>query len=136
VPRKLRQLRADLRRPGFVPDHQTGSHQVWKHELLPGLSANLAGRDGAAQVGSSTRGRCMSDLQYSMLTEWSNDDQAYLVTLPEWAERVLGPVTHGETYEEAVQRGKEALVALIASSRKHGEPLPVPQTYAREHRAS
>jgi hypothetical protein len=47
VPRKLRELRADLRRAGFVQDHQTGSHQVWKHALLPGVSANLAGRDGA-----------------------------------------------------------------------------------------
>ena len=73
----------------------------------------------------------MSDLQYSMLIEWSSEDRAYLVTLPEWAARVLGPVTHGETYEEAVARGKEALAALIASARKHGEPLPEPRTYAR-----
>ena len=61
---------------------------------------------------------------YSMLIQWSDEDQAYLVTLPDWAERVLGPVTHGDTYEEAVQRGHEALKALIASARTHGEPLP------------
>ena len=42
-----RKLRAELRRAGFAPDHQTGSHQVWKHPLLPGISANLAGKDGA-----------------------------------------------------------------------------------------
>ncbi|WIG59184.1 MAG: hypothetical protein OJF49_001931 [Ktedonobacterales bacterium] len=47
MPRKLRALRAELRRAGFAPDHQTGSHQVWKHPLLPGVSANLAGKDGA-----------------------------------------------------------------------------------------
>lgn len=47
MPRKLRQLRSDLRDAGFVLDHQTGSHQVWKHPLLPGISANLAGKDGA-----------------------------------------------------------------------------------------
>ena len=29
---------------------------------------------------------------------WSDEDQSYLVTLPEWRERVLGPVTHGSTY--------------------------------------
>ena len=46
MPRKLRQLRSDLRGAGFVLDHQTGSHQVWKHPLLPGISANLAGKDG------------------------------------------------------------------------------------------
>lgn len=47
MPRKLRQLRADLRRAGFSVDHQRGSHQVWKHPLIPGVSANLAGADGA-----------------------------------------------------------------------------------------
>jgi len=47
MPRKLRELRADLRRAGFALDHQTGSHQVWKHPLVPGIAANLVGRDGA-----------------------------------------------------------------------------------------
>lgn len=61
---------------------------------------------------------------YSVLISWSDEDQAYLVTLPEWADRVLGPVTHGDTLEEAAQRGHEALDALIASARQHGEPLP------------
>ncbi len=47
MPRKLRQLRADLRRMGFYLDHQTGSHQVWKHSLISGISVNLAGKDSA-----------------------------------------------------------------------------------------
>jgi hypothetical protein len=47
VPRKLRQLRVDLRRAGFAVDHQTGSHQVWRHTLLHGVRVNLAGNDGA-----------------------------------------------------------------------------------------
>ncbi len=47
MPRKLRELRADLRRAGFEVDHQTGSHQIWKHPLIPGISTNLAGQDGA-----------------------------------------------------------------------------------------
>ena len=46
MPRKLRELRTDLRNAGFFPDHQTGSHQVWKHTLLPGVNANIAGADG------------------------------------------------------------------------------------------
>jgi len=36
-------------------------------------------------------------LHYSMLIEGSEEDQAYLVTLPEWANRVMMPVTHGNT---------------------------------------
>ena len=68
--------------------------------------------------------------RYSMLVQWSDEDHAYLVTLPEWEGRVLGPVTHGDTYEEAVRNGREALAALIASAEKHGEPLPRPQAFA------
>ncbi len=69
-------------------------------------------------------------LQYSMLVEWSGEDQAYLVTLPEWKGRVFGPVTHGDSYEEAIRNGQDALAALIASAEKHGEPLPEPHTFA------
>lgn len=61
---------------------------------------------------------------YLMLIQWSDEDSAFVVSLPEWGERVLGPVTHGDTYEEAVQRGREAIEALIASTLKHGESLP------------
>lgn len=67
---------------------------------------------------------------YSMVIQWSDVDQAFLVTLPEWGDRVLGPVTHGATYDEAVRNGQDALAALFASARKHGEPLPQPRTVA------
>jgi predicted RNase H-like HicB family nuclease len=69
-------------------------------------------------------------LQYSMLIEWSDEDQAYLVTLPEWADHVIMPVTHGDTYDEAVQQGQEALRLLVKSAIKEGEPLPAPKVHA------
>jgi antitoxin HicB len=69
-------------------------------------------------------------LHYSMVVQWSNDDQAYLVTLPEWNKRVFNPVTHGDTYEEAMKNGHEALEALVASARKHDEALPEPLVFA------
>lgn len=47
MPRKLRELRAELRREGWQVDRQTGSHQIWKHVLLPGDEINRAGKDGA-----------------------------------------------------------------------------------------
>jgi predicted RNA binding protein YcfA (HicA-like mRNA interferase family) len=46
MPRKLRELRADLRAGGFRIDHQTGSHQVWRHVNNPQITVNLAGNDG------------------------------------------------------------------------------------------
>jgi len=68
-------------------------------------------------------------LQYSMLIEWSAEDQAYLVILPEWADRVIMPVTQGSTYGEAVQHGQEILELLIKSAIQVGEPLPPPKTH-------
>ena len=69
-------------------------------------------------------------LHYSMLIEWSADDQAYLVTLPEWADHVMMPVTHGSTNSEAVQRGQEVLELLVSSARESGESLPPPRMHA------
>ncbi|HEY6287243.1 MAG TPA: type II toxin-antitoxin system HicB family antitoxin [Ktedonobacteraceae bacterium] len=68
-------------------------------------------------------------LHYSMLIEWSEEDQAYLVTLPEWANRVMMPATHGSTYSEAVQHGQEVLEMLMNSALQDGEPLPPPKTH-------
>ena len=69
-------------------------------------------------------------LHYSMVIEWSEEDQAYLVTLPEWADRVLMPATHGDSYSEAVQHGQEVLELLVNSATKDGEPLPPPKIHA------
>lgn len=70
-------------------------------------------------------------LHYSMLVQWSEDDQAYLVTLPEWEGRVFNPITHGDSYEHAVEQGHEALAALVAAARQRNEPLPEPRIIAR-----
>ena len=67
-------------------------------------------------------------LRYSILIEWSDEDHAYLVTLPEWAGNVLMPVTHGATYVEAVSNGQDVLKMLIGSAHEQGRPLPQPRT--------
>jgi hypothetical protein len=47
MPRKLRQLRAELRRAGFVldPKRGKGSHTYWTHPLVP-YPVILSGNDG------------------------------------------------------------------------------------------
>ncbi len=45
MPRKLRELRAELRRAGFILANTEGSHQDWRHPT--GRRVILAGRDGA-----------------------------------------------------------------------------------------
>ena len=69
-------------------------------------------------------------LHYSMVVQWSDDDQAYLVTLPEWEGRIFNPVTHGDSYEDAIRQGHEALAALVASARQSNQPLPAPRVIA------
>jgi antitoxin HicB len=44
------------------------------------------------------------EFHYSTVIQWSDNDQAFLVTLPEWEGQVFNPVTHGETYEEALKK--------------------------------
>lgn len=64
---------------------------------------------------------------YSMQIAWSDEDNAFLVTLPEWVGRVMQPVTHGDTYEEAAQHGHEVREMLIESTQQEGKPMPVVQ---------
>ena len=66
-------------------------------------------------------------LRYSMLIQWSEEDAAFLVTLPEWDGRVVNPVTHGDTYEEAVANGRLALQDLVSIAQERGQALPAPR---------
>jgi predicted RNase H-like HicB family nuclease len=70
------------------------------------------------------------NLRYSLLIRWSGEDQAHLVTLPEWSEHPIGPLMHGDTHEQAAINGQESIEALVASARKHHEPLPQPCAFA------
>ena len=67
---------------------------------------------------------------YSIVIAWSPEDQAYVVVLPEWADRYAMPVADGQTYEEAAARARNALENMIAFAQQVGEPLPEPHTYA------
>ena len=46
MPRKIRQLKADLRRAGASVVRQRGSHATWQHPAIPGVLVELAGHDG------------------------------------------------------------------------------------------
>jgi len=65
--------------------------------------------------------------RYTLVIYWSDEDDAYLVSLPDWDGKVMDPYTHGDTYAEAVQNGQEVLGMLIESMREHGETLPAPK---------
>jgi predicted RNase H-like HicB family nuclease len=65
-----------------------------------------------------------------MVVQWSEADQAYVVTLPEWEGRVFNPVTHGDSYEQAIVHAHGALSALVASAQQRDKPLPAPHIIA------
>ncbi|MBW4477693.1 MAG: type II toxin-antitoxin system HicB family antitoxin [Tolypothrix brevis GSE-NOS-MK-07-07A] len=65
---------------------------------------------------------------YTIIIQWSDEDNCYVVSLPEWGEFCH---THGDTYEEAVKNAQEVLEMLIESSLEDGTPLPEPQTLAK-----
>lgn len=68
--------------------------------------------------------------RYSMIIEWSEPDQAYVVSFPEWEAAGHRGHTHGDTYAEAVRKGEEMLEYLITSAQDEGDPLPAPRAFA------
>ena len=71
-----------------------------------------------------------STSHYSMLIEWSDEDQAYVVSFPEWEQAGLIGHTHGDTYAEAVHKGEEMLRFLVESAKAEGDPVPEPRRFA------
>jgi predicted RNase H-like HicB family nuclease len=56
-----------------------------------------------------------------MIIQWSDEDQAYVVSLPEWG----GAKTHGATYEEAARHAQEVLEMLM----EEDASLPAPKLF-------
>ena len=65
----------------------------------------------------------MTQKHYAMLIVWSDEDNCYLVHLPDFPEQKFR--THGDTYEEAAKNGQEVLELLLQDD---GLPLPKPES--------
>jgi antitoxin HicB len=65
-------------------------------------------------------------LKYQMVIQWSEEDECFLVGFPDFPGQQWR--THGETYEEAVTQGIEALESLVMAYEASGDPLPEPST--------
>lgn len=68
----------------------------------------------------------MNNLKYRILIQWSNEDNCFLVSLPDFKDEQQW-VTHGKTYEEALQNAVEVMDILIEIYREKGKPLPKAQ---------
>lgn len=61
-----------------------------------------------------------------MIIQWSENDNCFVVTLPEWGELCH---TYGDTYEEALNNAQEVLDLMIKSSLAEGQSLPKATTF-------
>lgn len=59
---------------------------------------------------------------YAMIIDWSDADQAYLVTVPD----LPGCRTHGESYADAARKGQDAIDGWVELHMADGRPLPAP----------
>lgn len=67
----------------------------------------------------------MSTLRYEMVIVWSEEDDCFLVHLPDFPEQTYR--THGNSYEEAARNGQKIFQLLLEED---GLPLPEPKTTA------
>ena len=62
-------------------------------------------------------------MKYRVLIQWSDEDNCYLVSLPDLSQKQVW-VTHGDTYEEALKHGLEVMEELILVAEAEEKPLP------------
>ncbi len=65
----------------------------------------------------------MTDPRYEMIIYWSDDDEAFVVEVPE----LPGCAADGPTYEEAVANAKVIITEWIVTARELGRPIPEPR---------
>ncbi len=63
---------------------------------------------------------------YSMVIEWSDEDQAYIVTVPE----LPRCRTHGLTYQEAVSQGEDAIDSWMSARLVSGRSIPSSRVFS------
>jgi predicted RNase H-like HicB family nuclease len=68
--------------------------------------------------------------RYSMTVQWSEEDQLFLVTIPEFADRVLMPCTHGKTREQAIRNGEDVIDLYLEAWQTEGALIPEPRQVA------
>jgi antitoxin HicB len=63
------------------------------------------------------------------LIQWSEINKIFVVTIPEFSDRVRMPCTHGDTYEEAAKHGLEVIETFLEIWEEDGKSIPEPQDF-------
>ena len=64
--------------------------------------------------------------QYSVVIQWAEGDQLFLVTIPEFSDRVIMPCTHGKTRQEAIKHGEDVIEMYLEAWKTEGKTIPKP----------
>lgn len=64
--------------------------------------------------------------KYSMIMSWSEEDQAYIVLVPE----LPGCMADGKTPEEAVKQAQVVIDLWIETALEDGETIPEPHLFS------
>ncbi len=65
----------------------------------------------------------MKAAHYEMIVWWSDEDEAYVVDVPE----LPGCMAHGATRQEAITHAEEAIKFWIKTAKEDGELIPEPK---------
>ncbi len=63
--------------------------------------------------------------KYSMIMSWSEEDQSYIVSVPE----LPGCMADGKTPEEAVKAAQDVIDLWIETALEDGEEIPKPHLF-------
>ena len=62
-------------------------------------------------------------IKYEMIIYWSEEDQSYIVEIPE----LPGCMSDGNTYEEAVKNAEKVIEEWMDTARELGRSIPEPK---------
>lgn len=65
----------------------------------------------------------MNDIKYEMVVYWSEDDDAYIVEVPE----LPGCMSDGKTYAEAIKNTLTVIKEWIETAMELGREIPKPR---------
>jgi len=61
--------------------------------------------------------------KYEIIIYWDDQDHIYIADVPE----LPGCSAHGTTYDEALEKAKEAIQLWIDTANEFGDPVPEPK---------
>lgn len=82
------------------------------------------------EINPLTTEETISQYHYTIIIQWSQEAQCFVVSLPEWGNFSQ---TYGETYQDALKNAQEVLDLLVTSCLAEGKSLPPVKTFDQSH---